>query len=404
MTKPKLCFNLSVAQEVVKLSHIASPNARIGWQNLRRSEFKDDGDVYIITGTDFDNGRVNFKGCKFVDLDRYEMDQKIQIHENDILVTKDGTIGKVAIVKGLNKKATLNAGVFVLNDIVASVDREYLYHYLCSPLLLKFIKSASTGGTILHLNQSVLLNFPIVLPELKEQQKIAAFFRTVDEKIAIAREKITCLQKINGRLVRDVMDGKIRFSMRDGKGFPDWKREKLGESFSVKMCKRIFKEETLDVGDVPFYKIGTFGSEPDSYITQEQFELYKTKYSYPSAGDTLISCSGTVGRCVVFDGSPSYFQDSNIVWLESKESNFVYDKGYLTAVLQNFTWNELSSSTIKRIYSKDLLEKEWYVPCVEEQRLISKFIFELNEKVALEDKKLSCLINLKKSFMQQMFV
>ena len=254
------------------------------------------------------------------------------------------------------------------------------------------------------MNQSVLLNFPIVLPELKEQQKIAAFFRTVDEKIAIAREKITCLQKINGRLVRDVMDGKIRFSMRDGKGFPDWKREKLGESFSVKMCKRIFKEETLDVGDVPFYKIGTFGSEPDSYITQEQFELYKTKYSYPSAGDTLISCSGTVGRCVVFDGSPSYFQDSNIVWLESKESNFVYDKGYLTAVLQNFTWNELSSSTIKRIYSKDLLEKEWYVPCVEEQRLISKFIFELNEKVALEDKKLSCLINLKKSFMQQMFV
>lgn len=253
------------------------------------------------------------------------------------------------------------------------------------------------------LSAATIENITVNVPSLDEQQKIASFFSTLDEKISITREKITCLQKINGRLVRDVMDGKIRFSMRDGKRFPDWKRERLGESFSVKMCKRIFKEETLDIGDVPFYKIGTLGSEPDSYITQEQFELYKTKYSYPSAGDTLISCSGTVGRCVVFDGSPSYFQDSNIVWLESKESNFVYDKGYLTAVLQNFTWNELSSSTIKRIYSKDLLGKEWYVPCVEEQRLISKFIFELNEKVALEDKKLLLLIKLKKSFMQQMF-
>lgn len=285
------------------------------------------------------------------------------------------------------------------------VNPAYLFSILSSNAFFQHIAEGYKGSKMPRGDRKQILEYSFYLhANVDEQQKIAAFFTALDEKISIAREKITCLQKINDRLVMDVMDGKIRFSMRDGKGFPDWKREKLGESFSVKMCKRIFKEETLDVGDVPFYKIGTFGSEPDSYITQEQFELYKTKYSYPSAGDTLISCSGTVGRCVVFDGSPSYFQDSNIVWLESKESNFLYDKGYLTAVLQNFTWNELSSSTIKRIYSKDLLRKEWCVPCIEEQRLISKFIFELNEKVALEDKKLSLLINIKKSFMQQMFV
>ena len=113
MRDPKLSFGYSKQYKVVRLSEIATPNARIGWQNLRRSEFMDSGDVYIITGTDFENGIVNFKGCKFVAPERYEMDDKIKVHEGDILITKDGTIGKVAIVKGLDRKATLNAGVFV---------------------------------------------------------------------------------------------------------------------------------------------------------------------------------------------------------------------------------------------------------------------------------------------------
>lgn len=321
------------------------------------------------------------------------------VPKGSVLLSMYASYGKVCINN--DEMATSQA---ILAMVPENNNAEYLYQLLCYLDESGFWDSYVKSGTQPNLSKGVVEKVRVFVPELGEQQKIATFFRTLDAKIYIVRKKLTCLQKINNRLVGDVMSGKIRFLMENGKSYPDWKCEKLGKSFSVKMCKRIFKDETLDVGDVPFYKIGTFGGEPDSYITQEQFELYKTKYSYPSTGDTLISCSGTVGRCVVFDGSPSYFQDSNIVWLESKESNFVYDKEYLTAVLKNLTWNELSSSTIKRIYSKDLLEKEWFVPCMEEQQAISKFIFELNDRVALENKKLSSLIKLKKSFMQQMFV
>lgn len=82
------------------------------------------------------------------------------------------------------------------------------------------------------------------------------------------------------------------------------------------MCKRIFKEQTSDEGEVPFYKIGTFGVEPDAFISKELFDEYKTKYPYPNKGDILISASGSIGRTVEFTGKDEYFQDSNIVWLK----------------------------------------------------------------------------------------
>ena len=91
---------------------------------------------------------------------------------------------------------------------------------------------------------------------------------------------------------------------------------KLGDLGSVAMNKRIFKEQTSDVGDIPFYKIGTFGGTPDAFISRDIFEEYKSKYQYPEVGDMLISASGSIGRTVVYQGYDEYFQDSNIVWLK----------------------------------------------------------------------------------------
>ena len=95
---------------------------------------------------------------------------------------------------------------------------------------------------------------------------------------------------------------------------------RLGDIGKISMCKRILKSQTTDKGDIPFYKIGTFGKKADSFISNELFEEYKTKYSYPKVGEILLSASGTIGRTVIFDGTPSYFQDSNIIWISNDES------------------------------------------------------------------------------------
>ena len=133
----------------------------------------------------------------------------------------------------------------------------------------------------------------------------------------------------------------------------DWKSDKLGRLGTVAMNKRIFKEETSEVGEVPFYKIGTFGGEPDSFITRDKFEEYKSKYPYPEIGDILISASGSIGRTVEYQGEEAYFQDSNIVWLKHDER---LDNSFLKQFYSIVKWPGVEGTTIKRLYNKNILE------------------------------------------------
>ncbi len=108
----------------------------------------------------------------------------------------------------------------------------------------------------------------------------------------------------------------------------DWEIKKLGELGKISMCKRILKKQTLPIGDIPFYKIGTFRKTPNAYISKEVYEEYRAKYSFPKKGDILLSASGTIGRCVTYDGKPAYFQDSNIVWIDNNEKKVLNEYLY----------------------------------------------------------------------------
>lgn len=164
--------------------------ARIGWQGLTKKEFLEDGDYYLITGTDFENGMIDFKHIHYIGADRYNQDVNIQVKDDDVLITKDGTIGKVAYVKGLDKPATLNAGVFVIRGKDKTTSNLYLYHYLAAPYLLDYADKKATGGTIKHLNQNILVSFPIPLPSIDEQNKIGSFLSCFDKLITLHQRKL----------------------------------------------------------------------------------------------------------------------------------------------------------------------------------------------------------------------
>lgn len=177
---------LAITWEQRKLSEIATMHARIGWQNLRTSEFLDSGDYMLITGTDFIDGAVNFDTCHYVERERYEQDKHIQIRNGSILITKDGTLGKVAYIQGLTMPATLNAGVFNVEiKDENEVDNRYLFQYLKAPFLMDYVDKKATGGTIKHLNQNILVDFPVVLPHKAEQEKIGEYFLTIDHLITL---------------------------------------------------------------------------------------------------------------------------------------------------------------------------------------------------------------------------
>lgn len=161
----------------------------------------------------------------------------------------------------------------------------------------------------------------------------------------------------------------------------DWEVEELGTVAKVEMCRRIFKNETLNVGDIPFYKIGTFGGEADAYISRQLFEEYKSKYPYPKIGDVLISAAGTIGRVVVFDGEEAYYQDSNIVWLNINKAKI--SNSFLYYFYQYTEWNSLEGSTIKRLYNNDLLSKKIAIPkSTTEQTAIATALSDTDELIS----------------------
>ena len=184
-------------------------------------------------------------------------------------------------------------------------------------------------------------------------------------------------------------------------GFAEsWQTRKFGDVGAVSMCKRIFKEETSDEGEVPFYKIGTFGGDPDAYISRELYEKYKNKFPYPNKGDILLSASGTIGRIVEYNGEKAYFQDSNIVWLKHDES---VCNEFLKVLYSIVKWYGIEGSTIKRLYNDNFLKTEFMVPSLEEQRLIGRFFSGLDRIISVQERKTELLRLSKKYFLQNMF-
>ncbi|MDD7182629.1 restriction endonuclease subunit S, partial [Peptostreptococcus porci] len=224
MKKPSIRFKgFTEDWEQRKLSEIATMHARIGWQNLRTSEFLDSGNYMLITGTDFEDGAINFDTCHYVERERYEQDKHIQIKNGSILITKDGTLGKVAYVQGLSMPATLNAGVFNVEiKDETKVDNKYLFQYLKAPYLMDYVDKKATGGTIKHLNQNILIDFPVVMPSKQEQRLIGAYFNQLDHLITLHQCKYHYLKRIK----------QCSFSLLNK---TDWEQRKLGDCFTERV-------------------------------------------------------------------------------------------------------------------------------------------------------------------------
>ena len=154
------------------------------------------------------------------------------------------------------------------------------------------------------------------------------------------------------------------------------------------MCRRIFKEQTSENGEIPFYKIGTFGGEADAFISRELFEEYKAKYQYPKKGDILISASGSIGRTVVFTGKNEYFQDSNIVWLNHDKH---LDNSFLKCFYSIVKWAGIEGSTIKRLYNDNILNTAITLPSVEEQQKIGAYFENLDNLITLHQREFAFL-------------
>ena len=571
--------------EYKRFDEVCTLNARIGWQRLTKAEYMSKGDYLLITGTDFtETHEIDYSTCVYVTEERYKQDLKIQLKNGDVLITKDGTLGKVAQVKGLEMPATLNGGVFVVRCKDSSLENRFILHYLLSNHFQSVVEQQKTGSTIRHLTQTLFSRLMIPIPPLEIQREIVRildnftkltaeltveltarktqydFYRdkllTFESKIQLlslkdiakfsygytdkAQEhgdtrflRITDISEdgtlkpdgakyiqlneesrkylvkkgdlllartgatygktlyvpddspavyasflikieldnskilnryywhfsksnqywrqaeklvskggqqqfntnavervvvpvppldVQNRIV-NVLDNFEKICSDLNIGLPaeiearqkqyEYYRDKLltfaetgntilngterngterngterngtlikllryvfgyvriplGDVGSICMCKRILKSQTNTASGVPFYKIGTFGKEADAYISQETFDEYRSRYNFPKKGDVLISAAGTIGRTVVYDGKPAYFQDSNIVWIDNDES--IVLNSYLRYCYELKPWKASEGGTIPRLYNDNIAKAVIAVPPIEEQKRI----------------------------------
>ena len=194
----------------------------------------------------------------------------------------------------------------------------------------------------------------------------------------------------------EIVQPKLRFPEFKG----NWETKQLGDIGDVKMCRRIFNEETTSTGEIPFFKIGSFGKVADAFITKELYLNYRNKFSFPKKGDILISAAGTIGRTVVYNGEDAYFQDSNIVWIEN--DNTISSNDFLFYIYQIVSFNT-EGGTIQRLYNSILKSTKYYNPSLPEQIKIANFLSEIDEKINLLKENKSLLEEYKKGIMQKIF-
>lgn len=200
--------------EIMRIKDTSWLKGRIGWDGLKASEFIDEG-PYLITGTDFCNGYVNWDTCVHITKQRFEEDTLLHIRENDLLITKDGTVGKVAIAKNCPKETSLNSGVMIIrNESRYIYNSKYMYYILLSDEFKHWFEySQKPGSTIKHLYQHQFREFKYTFPPLEEQQQIADFLDSkcskINESIERSNKIIQKLEEYKKALIYNAVTGKI---------------------------------------------------------------------------------------------------------------------------------------------------------------------------------------------------
>ncbi|WP_295920131.1 restriction endonuclease subunit S [Anaerovibrio lipolyticus] len=415
MNTPNIRFKgFMDAWEQLKLSELTTMHARIGWQNLRTSEFLDSGDYMLITGTDFDDGKINFSNCHYVERERYDQDKHIQISNGSILITKDGTLGKVAYVEGLPMPATLNAGVFnveIIDD--KEIDRKYLFQYLKAPFLMDYVKQRATGGTIKHLNQNILVDFPVATPKKNEQEKIGEFLSSIDNLITLHQRKSDSLKQVKKYMLQKMFPKQgekvpeIRFAVFTD----DWEQRKLGELGNFKNGMN-FSKDAMDKG-YPFVNLqNIFGKnviDIDNLGLADASDKQLKEYNLQE-GDVLFVRSSVklegVGEAAIvpkrlenttYSGFVIRFRDESN--MDTNYKRFVFG----TNSIRNQIMAKATNSANKNISQDVLINLEICVPSKEEQRKIGKYFVNLDNLITLHQRKSDSLKEIKKFMLQNMF-
>ncbi len=387
----------------INLGKSATLKARIGWQGLTTAEYLSSGDYFLVTGTDFLNGFIDWNNCVHVERERYDQDKYIQLQVDDILVTKDGTIGKVAIVDKIVKPTTLNSGVFVIRPFGKSFYPKYLFYILRSGHFADFLSKLTAGSTINHLYQKDFVHYTFPAPTtLEEQRLIADTLSDTDILIQNLKTLIAKKKAIIQGAMQELLTGKKRL-----KGFKsNWKNKKLGEVASIQrgasprpIKDPIWFDEKSNVGWVRISDV----TKSKKYLKKTVQKLSESGINnsrYVASDNLIMSICATIGRPVITQINVCV-HDGFVVFNDLRvDKNYLYY--YLTFIEEEWSKNGQTGSQMN-LNTGLINETRLNFPENKtEQKAIAQILSDMDLEIEALEIQLQKTQNLKQGMMQEL--
>ena len=398
---------IPVDWEVTNIDKLCTLKARIGWQGLTTGEYLPQGDYILITGTDFKDGYIDWGNCCYVSKWRYDQDTNIQIKEGDVLISKDGTIGKVAFLNSIPGPGTLNSGVFVVRPKQEDILNQVYLSWIFKSIWFKsFIDQLTAGSTINHLYQKDFVKFKLVYPKDKsEQTRIATALSKVDTLISELSRLIEKKRAIKQGVMQQLLTGKKRL-----KGFSEpWVEKKLGEDATILRggSPRPIEDYITDSQDgLNWIKIGDVKPE-DKYLRRTTEKIKKeglSKTRQVKKDDFILSNSMSFGRPYILD-IDGCIHDG---WLVIQDYQEAYDMQFLYYILcsdavMNQYVSMAAGSSVQNLNKEKVANVLLYAPTsLQEQSVIASVLTSMDDEISALELKKTKYEQIKQGMMQQL--
>lgn len=390
---------------VLNLGKSSTLKARIGWQGLTTAEYLTSGDYFLITGTDFKDGYIDWDNCVYVEKERYVQDKNIQVKIDDILVTKDGTIGKVAFVDKVPKETTLNSGVFVVRPINKFYNSRYLYYILMSEYFKEFLNRLTAGSTISHLYQKDFIFFDFPKPTLKEQTDIATVLSDTDTWISTLEQLLAKKRQIKQGAMQELLQPKEGWEEVNIESLSKIFTKQTGFDYSSYIKPSLIKKK--DNTSIPFIQNKDFKNKWINFDTDYYIPIdVATKFPRILLNERclLISISGSVGNVGVFCNSKMAFVGGAVAVVKFKNIDaldwvmyyLLSDRG------QNTLLSNVKSGSHKNLILEDIRKIKIPMPSNEEQKKLTSILGDMDLEIIKLEIKLTKAEQIKKGMMQEL--
>lgn len=401
---PKLRFKgFNDEWKIDKLNENTYIKGRIGWKNLKQEEYTLKG-PYLIAGKHINEGIINWDKCDHISEERYEESMEIALKDDDIIFSKDGSIGNPALIQNLKVKATINGTMMLIRLDQNEYEPSYFYQILKSEYFEKLIRNVKSGSSIPHIFQRDMIEFKFPVPgTLQEQKRIANFLTKVDKIIEKQDEKVKNLEKYKKGMMQKIFSQEIRFKDENGEAYPEWEIKRVEDVANIQVgFTPDTKNDSFWDGDIKWLSIAGMNSK---YIFDGNKRISNEalgKRELIPKNTLVMSFKLTIGRLAIIKEPmitneaicQFYWKNKNII------NEYMYQ--YLDSIrIESFGCRAAKGITLNNESLNSIIVK---LPCLDEQNKIADLLNNIDCIHQEELNKLNELKQWKKGLLQQMFV